>query len=145
MTRWRYSQVGCVNPPTNTKHSGAIKTPVITDNPLWTWMKPWCDGFGASSWETLLFTCTEENRVRKSLHSSCSDCVLGDMAQPYKILWVVSSQRAVSKHAASVWLLACLSLRPQSAHITWGEAPPFNRMKSWFTAAERWSTVYKLK
>lgn len=53
--------------------------------------------------------------MRKGLHSSCSGRVLVDMARLYKILQAVSSQRPVSKHAASLCLRGCLTLRPQSA------------------------------
>lgn len=78
--------------------------------------------FFYSSWETLLFTCTEEERVGEGIHSSCSGCVLVDMARLYKILRAVSSQRPVSKHAASVCPQASLSLRPQYVRITQSES-----------------------
>lgn len=85
--------------------------------PRSTWMKPWDDEFWSfkNVCETHYFTCTQEERVRKGLHSSCSGRVLVDMARLYKILRAVSSQRPVSKHAASVCLRVCLTLRPQSA------------------------------
>lgn len=136
MTCWRYSLVGCVNPPTQTKYPSAIKTSAVLDNPQWTWiMMRWILGqedvfYTSSSWERhFFFTCTEEERLRKGLHSWCSGCVVVDMAWLYKILRLVSSQRPVSKHAASVWLQACLSLRPRSARITQSKAPPFNRRR----------------
>lgn len=65
-------------------------------------------------WQTPLFMCTEEGRVREGLHSWCPACVLVDMARLYKILQLVSSQRPVSKHASSVFLRGCLSRRPPS-------------------------------
>lgn len=51
------------------------------------------------------------------------------MAWLYKILRVVSSQKPVSKHAASVCLQACLSLRPQCAHITQGKSSSIQQYK----------------
>lgn len=77
---------------------------------------------------------------KASIHAALC-CVLVDMPQLYKILRSVSSQRPVSKHAASVCLQPCLSLRPQSARITQSKAPSFNRtkMKYWFICAECWT------
>lgn len=95
-------------------------------------MEPWWDDFWARKecFTAGRHTCTETWRVSKGLHSCCSGCVLGDMARLYKILWLVSSQRPVSKHAASVCLQACLSLRPRSARITQSKAAPFNRVRT---------------
>lgn len=62
--------------------------------------------------------------VRKGLHSWGTGCALVDVAQSYKILRLVSSQRPVSKHAA---ISARLSLRPQS--YTFKVKPPsFNSL-----------------
>lgn len=97
----------------HSSHSDKISR-CVWDNTPWRWMKLWHNKSRASSWEML-------DRGGKGLHSSRPGCVLADMTRLHKILWVVSSQWTVSKHAASVCLLPCLSLRPQPAHISQSE------------------------
>lgn len=85
-TRWTSSLAWCVNPPTQTKYPRAIKNTSSRTSPAHVSQTKMWWILSQEGFYNPFLKYASKKRIGKGLHSSCSDCVLVDMARMQKIL-----------------------------------------------------------